>query len=33
MAEKEARPYFNYSISQLEELFERLKADPDRLAN
>lgn len=30
MAEKEERPYFNYSISQLEELFER-KADPDFL--
>jgi hypothetical protein len=31
MAEKEERPYFNYSILQLEELFERLKEDPDFL--
>ena len=31
MAEKEERPYFENSISQLEELFEQLKADPNSL--
>jgi hypothetical protein len=31
MAEKEERPYFKSSISQLETLFEQLKANPDSL--
>ncbi|HTD13848.1 MAG TPA: hypothetical protein VK673_01650 [Chthoniobacterales bacterium] len=31
MAEKEERPYFNSPISQLENLFELLKANPDSL--
>jgi len=31
MAEKEERPYFDSSISQLETLFERLKTNPDSL--
>ena len=31
MAEKEERPYFNSSISELERLFEQLKTNPDSL--
>jgi hypothetical protein len=31
MAEKEKRPYFKSSISQLETLFEQLKTNPDSL--
>jgi hypothetical protein len=31
MAEKEERPYFKSSISQLETLFEQLKANPESL--
>jgi hypothetical protein len=31
MAEKEERPYFKSSISQLETLFEQLKTNPDSL--